>query len=199
MGVLFKNAEAIEVLRKVDTLVVDKTGTLTEGKPRLVVGRRRRPASTRPSCCGSRRGSSAAASIRSRRRSSRAPRSAASQLGDGRRLRVGHRQGRARARSTGARVALGNRALHGRRSAIDAGALAARADDAARATARPSCSSRSTASSPGWSASPIRSRRRTPEAHPRSCTREGMRDRHADRRQPRRRPRRSRASSASTR
>ena len=35
-GVLFKNAEAIEVLRDVDTLVVDKTGTLTEGKPRLV-------------------------------------------------------------------------------------------------------------------------------------------------------------------
>ena len=35
-GVLFRNAEAIEVLRKVDTLVVDKTGTLTEGKPRLV-------------------------------------------------------------------------------------------------------------------------------------------------------------------
>jgi Cu+-exporting ATPase len=34
-GVLFKNAEAIEVLRKVDTLVVDKTGTLTEGKPTL--------------------------------------------------------------------------------------------------------------------------------------------------------------------
>ncbi len=36
LGVLFKNAEAIEVLRKVDTLVVDKTGTLTVGKPRLV-------------------------------------------------------------------------------------------------------------------------------------------------------------------
>ena len=36
MGVLFKNAEAIETLRKVDTLVVDKTGTLTEGKPKLV-------------------------------------------------------------------------------------------------------------------------------------------------------------------
>ncbi len=35
LGVLFKNAEAIETLRKVDTLVVDKTGTLTEGKPRL--------------------------------------------------------------------------------------------------------------------------------------------------------------------
>ena len=36
LGILFRNAEAIEVLRKVDTLVVDKTGTLTEGKPRLV-------------------------------------------------------------------------------------------------------------------------------------------------------------------
>jgi Cu+-exporting ATPase len=35
-GVLFKNAEAIEILRKVDTLVVDKTGTLTEGKPKVV-------------------------------------------------------------------------------------------------------------------------------------------------------------------
>jgi Cu+-exporting ATPase len=36
LGVLFRNAEAIETMRKVDTLVVDKTGTLTEGKPRLV-------------------------------------------------------------------------------------------------------------------------------------------------------------------
>jgi Cu+-exporting ATPase len=36
LGVLFKNAEAIELMRKVDTLVVDKTGTLTEGKPKLV-------------------------------------------------------------------------------------------------------------------------------------------------------------------
>jgi len=36
LGVLFKNAEAIEVLRKVDTLVVDKTGTLTLGRPTLV-------------------------------------------------------------------------------------------------------------------------------------------------------------------
>ncbi len=35
-GVLFKNAEAIEVMRQVDTLVVDKTGTLTEGKPKLL-------------------------------------------------------------------------------------------------------------------------------------------------------------------
>ena len=34
-GVLFKNAEALEVLAQADTLVVDKTGTLTEGKPQL--------------------------------------------------------------------------------------------------------------------------------------------------------------------
>src|SRR5207245_10026526 len=32
-GVLIKNAEALEVMEKVDALVVDKTGTLTEGKP----------------------------------------------------------------------------------------------------------------------------------------------------------------------
>ena len=35
-GVLVKNAEALERLEKVDTLVVDKTGTLTEGKPKLM-------------------------------------------------------------------------------------------------------------------------------------------------------------------
>jgi Cu+-exporting ATPase len=36
MGILFKNAEAIELTRKVDTLVIDKTGTLTVGKPKLM-------------------------------------------------------------------------------------------------------------------------------------------------------------------
>ncbi|WP_435105708.1 copper-transporting P-type ATPase [Arhodomonas sp. AD133] len=35
VGVLFKNAEALQTLRRVDTLIVDKTGTLTEGRPRL--------------------------------------------------------------------------------------------------------------------------------------------------------------------
>ena len=35
-GILIKNAEALEVMEKIDTLVVDKTGTLTEGRPRLV-------------------------------------------------------------------------------------------------------------------------------------------------------------------
>jgi len=38
-GVLIKNAEALETLEKIDTLVVDKTGTLTEGKPRVVAVR----------------------------------------------------------------------------------------------------------------------------------------------------------------
>jgi Cu+-exporting ATPase len=36
LGVLIKNAEALERFEKIDTLIVDKTGTLTEGKPRLV-------------------------------------------------------------------------------------------------------------------------------------------------------------------
>ena len=35
-GVLIRNAEALERMEKVDTLVVDKTGTLTEGKPKVV-------------------------------------------------------------------------------------------------------------------------------------------------------------------
>ena len=36
VGVLVKNAEALEIMEKVDTLVLDKTGTLTEGKPRVI-------------------------------------------------------------------------------------------------------------------------------------------------------------------
>jgi len=36
LGILIKNAEALEIMEKIDTLVVDKTGTLTEGKPRLM-------------------------------------------------------------------------------------------------------------------------------------------------------------------
>jgi Cu+-exporting ATPase len=35
-GILIKNAEALEIMEKIDTLVIDKTGTLTEGKPRLI-------------------------------------------------------------------------------------------------------------------------------------------------------------------
>src|SRR5262249_57469469 len=35
VGVLIKNAEALERMEKIDTLVIDKTGTLTEGKPKV--------------------------------------------------------------------------------------------------------------------------------------------------------------------
>ena len=49
-GVLIKNAEALETLEKVDTLVVDKTGTLTEGKPRLA-GASPRRLRAKTSCC----------------------------------------------------------------------------------------------------------------------------------------------------
>src|SRR5436853_4814401 len=38
-GVLIKNAEALETMEKINTLVVDKTGTLTEGKPRVATVR----------------------------------------------------------------------------------------------------------------------------------------------------------------
>ena len=87
MGVLFRNAEAIEVLRKVDTLVVDKTGTLTEGKPKLVTSCRR-PASTKRRCCGCAAASNAAASIRWRGAIVRGREDAASTLVDAREFRA---------------------------------------------------------------------------------------------------------------
>ena len=77
-GVLIKNAEALERMEKIDTLVIDKTGTLTEGKPKVVAVVAGCPASTRRRCCGLRPASSAAASIRWRRRSLRLPPSARS-------------------------------------------------------------------------------------------------------------------------
>ena len=74
-GVLIKNAEALERFEKIDTLVVDKTGTLTEGKPR-VVAIRTAPAKPKTMCCGWQPVWSAAASIRSARPSCRRQRSA---------------------------------------------------------------------------------------------------------------------------
>ena len=49
-GVLIQNAEALERFEKVDTLVVDKTGTLTEGKPRVTAIVPRRALTKPPSC-----------------------------------------------------------------------------------------------------------------------------------------------------
>ena len=93
-GVLFKNAEAIEVLRTVDTLVVDKTGTLTEGKPALVSVDAVRPGGTKRRCCAWRRASSAAASTRWPRPSSRRRARAAWQLSRPDAFEARHGQGR---------------------------------------------------------------------------------------------------------
>ena len=68
-GVLIKNAEALETMEKVDTLVVDKTGTLTEGKPKLSRAFPT-PGTTIPNCCASPPASNAPASILWQRRSS---------------------------------------------------------------------------------------------------------------------------------
>ena len=70
-GVLIKNAEALEVLEKIDTLVVDKTGTLTEGKPHLAAAGSGARDKARTSSCVLQPVWSGAASIRWRRLSSR--------------------------------------------------------------------------------------------------------------------------------
>ena len=171
-GVLFRNAEALEVLEQVDTLVVDKTGTLTEGKPharrswspRGAIRRDRR-------CCGSPRASSSAASIRWRPPSSAARASAASRWRRSTRLRVRHRQGR-RGASTGAPVAVGNARLladAGRRRARPAprGPTTLRRDGRDRDVRRGRRRSRRASS-----ASPIRSRPR-PRRRSRRCTTKG--------------------------
>ena len=97
-GVLIRSAEVLERMEKVDTVVVDKTGTLTEGKPRLVDGRGRQRDSARRTCCGSppalEQGSEhplAAAIVAGAQRPRRRPR-------DGRGLRV---RRRARASAAG--------------------------------------------------------------------------------------------------
>ena len=63
-GVLFRDAAAIENLRKVDTLIVDKTGTLTEGKPAFDRVDRRSRAIATTRCCAWPPASTRAASIR---------------------------------------------------------------------------------------------------------------------------------------
>jgi Cu+-exporting ATPase len=68
-GVLFRDAEAIERLRKIDTLIVDKTGTLTEGKPAFHSGGGRPGIWTEDEVLRSRPASIRAASIRWPRRS----------------------------------------------------------------------------------------------------------------------------------
>ena len=160
-GVLIKNAEALERLEKVDTLVVDKTGTLTEGKPggdgrrcsaRLrrdehPAPRRQRRAGERASAGGGDRRGSGAAQDRAQ---------------PGVRFRLADRQGRARHRRGQARRARQRRVpgRAGRRHRPARG----RGGEAARATAPRRSSSASTARPPASSPSPIRSRPSTPAA-----------------------------------
>ena len=125
LGVLFRNAEAIELLRDVDTLVVDKTGTLTEGRPTLVRVRRRRRASTRTRCSASRRASSARASTRS-------PEAIVAARRRARHRARGRREASSRAPARGVvgeiagrRVGIGNRKLLDELG-VDAGPLAER-------------------------------------------------------------------------
>jgi Cu+-exporting ATPase len=128
-GVLFRDAQAIERLREVDVLVVDKTGTLTEGRPRLV--------SVVPAAgvdeaellglaAGVERGSEhplAAAIVDGAEARGLAPPAAADFESRAGRGVVGH--------VAGQRVALGNAALL-REEGVEAAALAERADELRR-------------------------------------------------------------------
>ena len=162
-GVLIKNAEALERLEKVDTLVVDKTGTLTEGKPAVTRDRAARRASTRPSCCASRPASSGPASIRWPRPSSRRRESAASRLAPVTDFDSPDRQGRARHRRRPARSCSATPrflAEHG----VDVAALAARRPTRCARTARRRSSSPSTAALAGVIAIADPVKATTPEA-----------------------------------
>ena len=134
-GVLVKNAEALELMEKVDTLVVDKTGTLTEGKPRLVAvvahGRIDETELLRLAASLERASEHplAAAIVAGARR---ARRRGSASCG----LPLAHRQGRDRP-VDGKRVAVGNARLLRRSLGIDRRRLAAARRSAAAARARP--------------------------------------------------------------
>ena len=164
-GVLIKNAEALERLEKVDTLVVDKTGTLTEGKPGGDGSRCRAPVSTKRASCASRPASSGRASIRWPPPSSPPPSSARSRSSPATDFDSPTGKG-ALGTVEGKRVALGNATLpqgagrrHRRRSRP-------RPRSCAPMAPRRS-SSPSTARPPASSPSPIPSRhRRRPRSKP---------------------------------
>jgi Cu+-exporting ATPase len=161
-GVLIKNAEALERFEKVDTIVVDKTGTLTEGKPRVVAVRPAAgfdPDALMRLAASLERGSEhplAAAVVAAAKEKNLALADASdfdAPAGNG---VVGKVKGRA--------LAVGNaRSLT--ESGIEVSALAAEAD-ALRRDGATACSLRSTASQPESRESLIRSRRRrlTPSA-----------------------------------
>jgi Cu+-exporting ATPase len=134
-GVLVKEAEALERMAKVDTVIVDKTGTLTEGRPKLtdvVIALGRRMDETvlgLAAALEKRLGASAGRSHRGGRRGTRRQ----GRLGD--RFRGADRQGRA-GKVGGKAVALGNGAMM-QAEGIDADAAAEQADANCAARARP--------------------------------------------------------------
>ena len=153
-GVLVKNAEALELMEKVDTLVVDKTGTLTEGKPRLA-------SVVAIGAIGENELLRLAASLE---RGSEHPLAAAIvkgaeerglQLGTAADFRSETGKGVIGA-VDGKRVAVGNQALFASLG-IDPGDLPERAD-ALRRDGEGAMLIAMTAGRPGWSRSPIRSR-----------------------------------------
>ena len=197
-GVLFKNAEAIEVMREVDTLVVDKTGTLTEGKPQLATCRlaatavaedellrlaaASSTASEHPLARGDRRRRRGA-----RRRARRRSTDFESVTGQGR-----HRD-ESTARQWSPRQPRAHRATRRRTSATSA----TRARGAARRGADRDVRRRRRQVGRACWASPIRSRRRRPRRFARSATRASTSS--CSPATAARPPRRWRSSSASTR
>ena len=122
LGVLVKNAEALERLEKVDTLVVDKTGTLTEGKPAVTaivpVGgfERGRAAAPRRQPRAGQRAPAGRRHRRARRRSAglRSPTPAE--------VRLAGRQGRRSASSRASACVIGNARLSSTAQGVDLGA-----------------------------------------------------------------------------
>ena len=175
-GVLVRDAEALEALARVDTLVVDKTGTLTEGKPRLTDragARRLRRRRLLTLAAGLEKASehalAAAIVAGAAERGLVAPRAGALR---GALVPAGRARPRRRRE-----VALGNRALL-RKLGIDPATTKRRWRSSARGAAtrrgQDGASSRSTAVWPASSPSPIRSRRRRPARSPR-CARAASR------------------------
>ena len=171
LGVLFRDAEAIESLREIDTLVVDKTGTLTVGRPALHRVLPSRVTRTRKCCCACRRRWRSPASIRWRAPSS----TGAAQRGRRARRRhglsVGNRKGR-HGESTASKIALGNAALM---KDVGADVAACGQVDALRSTGRTVMFlAVDGAIWPAPSRSAIRSRKRR-RAHWRRCAPKGLR------------------------
>ena len=135
-GVLIKNAEALERLEQVDTLVVDKTGTLTEGQPLVdaivAVGAVHRRATCSRLAAALEQGERASARGRDRRRRAK-ERGVAVPSADG--LRVDHGQGHRGDASGGRDVLLGNLALMAEQRRRRSAPLDAAGGAPARATA----------------------------------------------------------------